>query len=135
MHHDEETLKNAEPCPFCRTNQSLHIGEDKSEEDQRTYAYHVYCGICGAKGRNHYPIGWCESPEQAIEAWNDRGQPTLHQDYHLEPLGPDGQFALYNGKTPRNPGRRLCLMYDFGYNLVEAHKFRVHLLELLNKGE
>lgn len=132
---DEVHLKQAAPCPFCKTNQSLYIGEDKSEdddEDPRTFAYHVGCGICGAKGRNRYPIGWCETPEQAVEAWNDRGEPMLSQDYHLEPLGPEGQFALYNGRTPRHPGQRLCLMYDFGYNRVEAHRFRTHLVELLN---
>lgn len=62
------------PCPFCGTSDALHIFEDKSEDDPNwTIAYHVECGHCGCHGRNNYPIGWCESEQEAREAWNHRG--------------------------------------------------------------
>lgn len=65
---EKETLL---PCPFCGRN-DLIIHPDYSEDDGRIYAYHVFCRDCHAHGRNNYPIGWCESEDAAVEAWNDR---------------------------------------------------------------
>jgi Lar family restriction alleviation protein len=65
------------PCPFCGRN-DLVIREDKSEDGDSTitYAYYVFCRDCHCHGRNNYPIGWCESEQAAIEAWNDRFIPV-----------------------------------------------------------
>lgn len=69
------------PCPFCG-NTKLIIEPDRAEDDNgRIYAYHVYCPDCHARGRNMYPICWCESEQEAIEAWNDRFIPaTIHRE-------------------------------------------------------
>ncbi len=69
------TLTDLYPCPFCNRNDLLVL-PDKSEDDQRIYAYHVFCRDCHCHGRNHYRIGWCETPESAMEAWNDRPDDT-----------------------------------------------------------
>jgi Lar family restriction alleviation protein len=79
---DKDKKPELLPCPFCG-GKDLVIREDKSGDepeddptDQRTYAYHVFCRGCHAHGRNNYPIGWCESEQAAIEAWNDRFIPA-----------------------------------------------------------
>jgi Lar family restriction alleviation protein len=60
------------PCPFCGGNR-LVICKDHSEDDPSNwYAMHVFCTECHARGRNNYPIGWCESERAASDAWNDR---------------------------------------------------------------
>lgn len=126
------------PCPFCRTNDDLYFGEDKSEgqEDEEdnghTYAYHVRCGRCGCKGRNRYAIGWCESHEAALQAWNDRGV-EIHRNYAIEPFGPTGQFALYSNRISPEHGFRLCTMYDFGNDNRKATQLRALLVDLLNE--
>ena len=67
-------LQGLKDCPFCHKNDALLISPDYSEEKPRKiYAYHVHCHHCGCNGRNMYAIGWCETPEAAIEAWQDRG--------------------------------------------------------------
>lgn len=64
------------PCPFCGST-DLVIRPDKAEDDNdRIYAYHVSCKTCSARGRNLYPVCWCESEQQAVEAWNDRVIPA-----------------------------------------------------------
>ncbi len=62
-------------CPFCK-GRDLSVRPDFSEDEPaRIYAYHVFCCDCHARGRNHYRIGWCETPESARQAWNDRPEP------------------------------------------------------------
>lgn len=110
-------------CPFCGQN-DLSILPDKDEEDGHVYSYHVHCNTCGARGRNNYPIGWCESEEQAKEAWNHRGsvKPLIfyesndRQKFSIEPHGQDGQYALYVGRDVSHHGLRLCNLYDFDKN-------------------
>ncbi|MFA5247896.1 MAG: Lar family restriction alleviation protein [Candidatus Paceibacterota bacterium] len=68
------------PCPFCGSN-DLEIVPDLAEDDNnRIYAYHVFCKDCYARGRNLYPHCWCESEQQAIEAWNNRFIPAMIPD-------------------------------------------------------
>lgn len=72
----ENKLKQSLPCPFCGST-DLSVEPDKTEDDNdRIYAYHVFCHDCQARGRNEYPISWCESEQAAIEAWNDRFVPA-----------------------------------------------------------
>lgn len=63
-------IENPNACPFCKKNDALTVEPDR-DKDGRVYAYHVHCHHCGCNGRNRYPIGWCESPEAAVEAWED----------------------------------------------------------------
>lgn len=67
------------PCPFCGGT-DLEIRPEVSEDDStHVCTFHVFCQDCHARGRNNYPIGWCETVQQAIEAWNDRFVPaTIH---------------------------------------------------------
>lgn len=66
------TTEKMLPCPFCG-RVDLKIEPDRSEDDNdRVYAFHVYCPDCHASGGNMYPSCWCETPAQAIERWNDR---------------------------------------------------------------
>lgn len=59
-------------CPFCKGTDLVVLPDKSEDEPTRIYAYHVMCRDCHCHGRNHYPIGWCETKEAAIEAWNDR---------------------------------------------------------------
>jgi len=68
------------PCPFCGST-DLSIEPVRAEDDNnRIFAYHVFCRDCYAKGRYLYPHCWCECDEQAIEAWNDRFIPATTPD-------------------------------------------------------
>jgi len=64
------------PCPFC-CGSDLTVQKDFSEDDPTQWiSMHVFCRGCYARGRNHYRIGWCESEQAAVEAWNDRSGPS-----------------------------------------------------------
>jgi hypothetical protein len=66
-------MTEIDPCPLCGNKKDLIVLPDFSEDEPtRIYAYHVFCQHCHTHGRNCYPIGWCESEQAAIEAWNDR---------------------------------------------------------------
>lgn len=138
MHINVPDYDFVELCPFCKTNHELHFEEDKTEDQEdeqdngHTYAYHVRCAICGCKGRNSYAIGWCESPEAALSAWNDRGV-EIRRNYAIEPFGPDGQFALYSGRITPAHGSKLCTLYDFSRDKREGAKLRALLVDLLNE--
>jgi Lar family restriction alleviation protein len=67
-------LVKADPCPFCAGN-DLSIRQDMTADGSFPYAMYVFCHTCHARGRNHYKIGWCETEEAAVEAWNDRKLP------------------------------------------------------------
>ena len=132
-------------CPFCGKGDALTIEKDVGEEGD-VYAYHVECGHCGCHGRNNYPIGWCESEQEAVEAWNHRGsiRPELFfsanqaEKYSIEKHGPDGQYALYFGRDMNHHGARLCNLYDFDRNenatreaIVDALNNNAHLTTAL----
>jgi Lar family restriction alleviation protein len=68
------------PCPFCGSNDLEIIPDLAKDDNNRIYAYHVFCRDCHARGRNNFPICWCESEQQAIEAWNDRFIPAMIRD-------------------------------------------------------
>jgi len=69
-----EEAKDDIACPFCGLDDALKVFPDYSEDEpDHIIAYHVKCRHCGARGRNNYPIGWCESEEAAWEAWLHRG--------------------------------------------------------------
>lgn len=133
-------MRKNEPCPFCNRDDELSVQPDK--EGRRIYAYHVHCGVCGCNGRNNYPIGWCETPEAAWEAWNHRGSvrpvfdlaASQSQLFSIEPHGPGGQYALYHGRDMHHHGARLCNLYDFDSagertrkSIVDALNANAHL--------
>lgn len=60
------------PCPFCGKDDDLSVRDMVNVIEGDTYARAVICGHCFCVGRHVYPIGWTESDEEAIEAWNDR---------------------------------------------------------------
>jgi Lar family restriction alleviation protein len=64
------------PCPFCGSKDLELFPDLAKDDDDRIYAYHVFCNDCHARGRNNYPISWCESKQEAMEAWNDRFIPA-----------------------------------------------------------
>lgn len=123
-------------CPFCGQKDLSIIPDISEDEEKRIYAYHVYCNTCGCTGRNHYPIGWCETEEEAIEAWNHRGSikpEYLHcsnnyESYSIEEYGPWGPYALYFGKNTHSKGTRLCNLYDFTNNGFILRKTIVNML-------
>lgn len=131
-------------CPFCYKDDQLSVDVDRDEDEGRVYAYHVHCGHCGCRGRNNWPIGWCETPEQAWEAWDYRGSVRMEMmpaagpgnQFSIEQHGPGGQYALYIGRDNFHHGMRLCNLYDFGKNdnatrkaIVEALNNNAHLKE------
>lgn len=60
------------PCPFCGGD-DLKLHEDFSEDEpRRAYAWHVFCQNCHCHGRNNFPIGWAETQDEAVTAWNRR---------------------------------------------------------------
>jgi Lar family restriction alleviation protein len=65
------------PCPFCGSNDLIVVPDLAEDDNNRIYAYHVFCRDCHAHGRNKFPFCWCESEQQAIEAWNDRFIPAM----------------------------------------------------------
>jgi hypothetical protein len=91
-------------CPFCGKNDALEVLPDSHDNDTPAfnshfvYAYHVHCHHCGCNGRNNYPIGWCETEEAAIEAWNHRGsiRPEFLTEEDLEPI----PFELTGAEVP-----------------------------------
>lgn len=69
----KDNLKELMPCPFCGGS-DLVIRQDEAEDRPGFfYAYHVFCRDCHCHGGNNYPIGWCESEEDAADRWNLRG--------------------------------------------------------------
>ena len=64
------------PCPFCGSTDLIIDTDYAEDDDHRAYAHHVFCSDCHARGRNQYPISWCETPSMAIDAWNDRFVPA-----------------------------------------------------------
>lgn len=103
------------PCPFCGGN-NLIVRKDFSEDEMTSwYAMHVFCTDCHARGRNNYPIGWCESERAASDAWNDRNgnvddlidaatQQDIVKAFHaLKPLVEQGNAIL---SRLSNRGRR-----------------------------
>lgn len=119
----EHPLPEMKACPFCNEKTELAVEPDVDETDpSHIFAYHVACQTCGAKGRNTYRIGWCESHHEAIEAWNDRPdhavEPVLfaRDQYTIEPHGSEGEFALYYGRSAVAHGLRLCQLSDFDRN-------------------
>lgn len=132
-------------CPFCGNTDKLNVYPDKAEDDDdRIYAYHIHCEVCGCNGRNTYPIGWCETPEAAWEAWDHRGSvrpqiafaSTMFEKYSIEPHGPSGQYVLHFGRNATFHGLNLCTLYDFDRNgeatrkaIVEALNSNLHLSE------
>lgn len=125
-------------CLSCGDPQNLVIRPDKDEEDGRIFAYHVECETCGARGRNRVRIGWCESEQEAAEAWNDRSvvlnekalvNSRLAHYYSIEPHGQPGEFALYLGRTMTSHGLRLCQLSDFDRN---GETLRADILRGLN---
>lgn len=129
-------------CPFCGTNDDLKVRPDFSEDEpEKIIAYHVECGICGCKGRNAYPIGWCETEESAIRAWEHRGSirpvnalPSASSilKFSFEPHGPAGQYALYHGRTPDREGRKICNLYDFSFNVGNGSTSKEIMKEIVD---
>jgi len=71
-----QEIDNLLPCPFCGGNDLKVLPDCAEDDNNRIYAYHVFCQDCHARGRNHYPISYCESERAAKEAWNDRFVPA-----------------------------------------------------------
>jgi len=93
----ENKLNQSLPCPFCG-NTNLTIEPDRAKDDNnRIYAYHVYCPQCHSTGRNMYPICWCESEQAAIEAWNDRFIPATipSEEENRVQLSTDALFIIH----------------------------------------
>lgn len=70
--------------------------------------------IPDAASRGFY-VGWKlalltsrQAPVVAVPGWESR--------WSFEPHGPDGQFALYEGRTRHTHGKRLCNLSDFDGN-------------------
>ena len=56
------------PCPFCGSK-DLVINKDTDFS-----IYYVHCRDCLCEGRKTHKIGWVESAQEAINAWNDRDE-------------------------------------------------------------
>jgi Lar family restriction alleviation protein len=99
-------MKDLLPCPFCGGTDLIVDTDYARDDDIRAYAYHIFCNDCHATGRNQYPIGWCESEEMAIEAWNDRFVPATipEKDGDRVLVSTNAMFLIYReldniGKT------------------------------------
>lgn len=122
MQHKNSTIGHLKPCPFCKQS-VLTILPNKSEDDGFIYAYHVYCKTCGTSGRNRHPIGWCETPESAAEAWNDRGEPEVVSAYSIKPHLSNGEYAIFKGEQSHSAGRPICVLSGFLPNQRDADVF------------
>lgn len=60
------------PCPFCGRSKLKIIDIFSEDEPTHSYAKAVFCTSCHTTGRHHNPIGWAESKQEAMEAWNTR---------------------------------------------------------------
>ncbi len=103
------------PCPFCGNEKDFKIVPEYAEDDPTwIVTYHVYCKWCHARGRNCYPIGWCESEQAAIEAWNDR---TIDEKDIISKIETDTEYDM-------NIGYVQYLNYRNGQKqgLIKTHK-------------
>jgi len=65
-------MSELKPCPFCGGS-DLEITPRKAHDDNdREYAKAVHCRDCMTVGPHEVGIGWCETDEEAVEAWNRR---------------------------------------------------------------
>lgn len=65
-------MSELKSCPFC--GGEARVVKDGRWTDQ-SVIYAVVCGECHAMSR------WCESEEEAIEAWNTRAERTCENQY------------------------------------------------------
>jgi len=70
--YSDPSLKDARPCPFCRST-TLAITSGPKPRLVHRDTWVVFCPCCGCRG----PLG--ESPRHAVTKWNGQWQPFLRE--------------------------------------------------------
>lgn len=117
MSYTDDVLKNAKPCPFCRNayTEELNItaGSQSDENGSGLWDfYNVFCD-CGATG----PHG--ETPEHAVELWNERALFRSHVYILIHHIGGDGKAEICGVYSSPGAAEQYCVDDSWGYFAIE----------------